>query len=356
MNVDELGMTAGAEVRAHAVRHIDPDRKLVELKVANQLRSRRRAVLAVAAAALLLAAATQTGGLPWNRSTPPTPNQSAPRIQAVHHNGVIAVGSAAVDPVIGGSNPALLADCAGGALAWAPDGLRYICTLGGKMYLYRVGSTDPARDLTNVDGPDYSAIAWSPNGTLLARASNAAIQLYSPTDGRLLRVIRLAPTMDLPLTLSWSPDGSALVFPSRINDHEHALFIIDADGSGLRQLKVAVATGEDGPIAASWSPDGTRIAYLEGGRIVAPGTRETVMLIDPAGTARVRVADGGLMADKQAVPNLTWSPDGHQLAVVGVGIEGHQAWELWVMQPDGTHLHLLYSGVSDPNAAWRPVP
>jgi len=70
VNVDELGMTAGAEVRDRAVRHVDPDRMLLELKVANQLRSRRRAVLAVAAAALLLAAATHTDGRTSSGSVP----------------------------------------------------------------------------------------------------------------------------------------------------------------------------------------------------------------------------------------------------------------------------------------------
>ena len=62
---------------------------------------------------------------------------------------------------------------------------------------------------------------------------------------------------------AWSPDGNQLVFEvqnlgTAEPPNRHALFIVDADGSGLRQLTPWSLNAGDDP---DWSPDGKLILF-----------------------------------------------------------------------------------------------
>ena len=136
---------------------------------------------------------------------------------------------------------------------------------------------------------------------------------------------------------TWSPDGSKLAFRSLVttpNGDVGRIFIVNRDGSGLRQL-----TPDPDPGASSvfdegtaWSPDGSRIAFARNGvlfMINPDGTGLTPLGItggNPAwsrdGSKIVYSADGLYTMDLTFVPHrLTsspdylphWSPDGHQL-------------------------------------------
>jgi TolB protein len=179
--------------------------------------------------------------------------------------------------------------------------------------------------------------AWSPDGTKLAFRST----LHGPSGdyGRIFIVNRdgtglrqLTPEVaatdykydDGP---SWSPDGTRLVF-SRSGE----LFLINADGTGL------ISTGVDGEQPA-WSPDGSRIAY---GSI--NGGADGLFVMD--GSFSPRRLTTPIQADQMP----RWSPDGLQLVFVRVeggvshlykiGADGsgatklstvtqHDAWPSW---------------------------
>ena len=57
---------------------------------------------------------------------------------------------------------------------------------------------------------------------------------------------------------SWSPDGKRVLFSSN-RSGVMVVYVVDADGSGLRPLTDGMATSEDA--RAVWSPDGSRIAF-----------------------------------------------------------------------------------------------
>src|SRR3954452_9464648 len=57
----------------------------------------------------------------------------------------------------------------------------------------------------------------------------------------------------------WSPDGSRIAFLAANDmDHDFDLWVIDADGTGLRQLTDTENVWEGVP---SWSADGQHVAY-----------------------------------------------------------------------------------------------
>jgi len=58
----------------------------------------------------------------------------------------------------------------------------------------------------------------------------------------------------------WSPDGRRLAFESEQDGGKRSIFVVEADGTGLRPL----AHARDWNTAPRWSPDGARLAYSAG--------------------------------------------------------------------------------------------
>jgi TolB protein len=120
-----------------------------------------------------------------------------------------------------------------------------------------------AHNVSHQDQADWGP-TWSPDGKRVLwncqRDLSYGFQAcVANADGTGLRVIRPDAWVEYP---DWSPDGKKIAFmgqqPDAIgNDPDYDIFVMNADGSGLRQL--TEAPGADGWPA--WSPDGTRITF-----------------------------------------------------------------------------------------------
>jgi Tol biopolymer transport system component len=152
---------------------------------------------------------------------------------------------------------------------------------------------------------------------------------------------------------AWSPDGRKLVFVKRPERsgaacrptgrcHEE-IYVINADGSGLRRLtRNAVFDGN--PV---WSPDGRSIAFTR------DRDRQTVSIY-------VMNADGS--GQRMLTPNvrrrpwveLAWSPDWEKIAFVASG--GHLgAADIFVINADGSGLRNVTNTVTTSfDFAWSP--
>jgi Tol biopolymer transport system component len=123
----------------------------------------------------------------------------------------------------------------------------------------------------------------------------------------------------------WSRDGKQILFDAAATgSRARELFIVNADGSGLRKL----GPGQ----RADWSPDGKQIACDDGGEVF-------VQNLD--GQGRVKVTTG---------LSPRWSPDGSQIAVV----ENEMLYVVDVVSDERRALFsepftLLYEGV-----CWSP--
>src|SRR6266542_2430470 len=161
-------------------------------------------------------------------------------------------------------------------LNWShPTGSRLLCHSEGMANpaaagLYTVRSSD-AGDLvrvsTTLPGGFDDGYGYSPDGSRILFTqfdSNFNGTLFSvKTDGS--NPIQLSPPgvsiIDLPfwdgVGADWSPDGSHVTFAASKSGHVSALFVVNADGTDLRQITPAGV----GAQSAQWSPNGALIAF-----------------------------------------------------------------------------------------------
>jgi Tol biopolymer transport system component len=114
------------------------------------------------------------------------------------------------------------------------------------------------------------AAAWSPGGSRIAgcdfvldSAAYVHQHLFSPSSARTAPAAKKSPHFPAVDTASSGrPDGSRLAFWSGDLDRPGQIFVINADGSGLRRV-----TREGDNRWPAGSPDGSRIAFVHSGTI-----------------------------------------------------------------------------------------
>src|SRR4029450_6004321 len=113
----------------------------------------------------------------------------------------------------------------------------------------------------------------------------------------------------------YSPDGARLVFQTFDENDVWHLFVVRLDGSGLQQI-TPPDFGVNPGIGVSWSPDGTKILFSGG--FVDSGHRGGLWTVRPNGTGMQRVpipGCGGLASDPTSLGCLrpAWAPDGTKI-------------------------------------------
>jgi TolB protein len=227
-----------------------------------------------------------------------------------------------------------LAECP----TWSPDGSQIeICTFSSGLLRPIIVDADGSNATTvNVSDPtlNLGCWAWSPQDRLACEGWDEADTSRLPgiftvdVAGTELRRVTTNRTGGSDVLGDYSPDGSQIVFLRTGPDSDRgALFIVNADGTGLRQLTPEIAR-EGG----SWSPDGDSILFST--------FRGWLFAVHPDGSEMWRIP----MGSTTRVAHPSWSPDGTRI-VARVRPAGGVP-QLMTFSPDGTDLRPV-AGTSD---------
>ena len=221
--------------------------------------------------------------------------------------------------------------------SWSPDGrwLAFEADVDAFREVYRIGRDGTGLRRLTHGGDGHFEPAVSPDGRHVAYVASrdGHAQLYvMRADGSAQR--RLTAFHRDDWAPQWSPDGRTIAFLSqRVPGHDR-VFLVGADGTGLRALNppgsAAGAAGGD-PAAdvdeegVAWAPDGRRLAYVA--RV--PGRQAAIWVADLRTGARTPIA--AAPGTRNEAP--AWSPDGRYLAFVS---DRDGDAELYLARDDGS--------------------
>lgn len=193
--------------------------------------------------------------------------------------------------------------CANWHPSWTPGGARILFSVDcrGKRDIYSMNPDGSDwRRLTMTTGWDVAIATrpfMSPNGQTIAflyglPPDNMHIWLMN-SDGTNLRQLTTGPGTEDDTAIAWSPDSKQIVFRSTRSGNWQ-LWRVNADGTGLTQLTNLSGEAHD----PAWSPDGKTIAFTSQGDL---------MLMNPDGS-NIRLLPGPGWESRPS-----WSPDGLRL-------------------------------------------
>lgn len=209
---------------------------------------------------------------------------------------------------------------------WSPDGSRiaYLADQFSPPYAFLLGvmsvqGTDTITEAITLESDDVatSMPAWSPNGAQIVFSTIAKVYLAQVEDAEIdVTMIDLPGDETISTAPDWSPDGHSLLFGTSAG-----IYVLASDGTGLRLLS---AQGSE----PTWSPDGRQIAF---------STPDGISVINADGSGLKQLTTVGVFP--------RWSPDGKRIAFADKQTWIDAAGDLYLMNADGTDMHLL---VHDP--------
>jgi Tol biopolymer transport system component len=229
--------------------------------------------------------------------------------------------------------------------SWSPDGTKVLENTGNPQGNARPATVNPdGSGFKLLDNPDTGLFLgcgnWSPD---MARISSEAFGLVDPgrngiytmrsSDGRgLFRVTTNLGGDDNPW--GYSPDGSKILFGRTFADGDGGLFVVNVNGTGLHRLNPPNLQLDC--CSADWSPDGARVVFAATFKSsVGSGSQTALFVVNADGTGVHQLTLGGLGA---GAPD--WSPDGRLIVFNNLVQPGGAtaSLQIYVVRPNGSGL------------------
>lgn len=184
--------------------------------------------------------------------------------------------------------------------------------------------------------------AWSPNGQYIAYTSwkdrNPDLYVLDRTTGVSRKISQYR---GLNTGAAWSPDGSKIAFSASRSRANMDIYVVNANGSGLRQLTFAKSWERN--LSPSWSPDGTQITFVSN-RYASP--QIFVMNADGSGQRQLTTRGRYNQAPK-------WSPRGDW--ILFTGRDETNKFDIFKVSPkDSSVVRLTQGAGNNTEASWSP--
>ena len=264
-----------------------------------------------------------------------------------------------------------------GTVSWSPDG-QYIA-VGGDLSGgndFQIFQFDrSSQTLQFVDGElgtagSVGTVSWSPDGQYIAvggggLSGDNELQLFQfdRTSQTLQFIAGALGTAGSVFSVSWSPEGQYIAI---VGDdltggtgNEFQILKFDRTGQTLTAVAGALNTGVTPNVrSVSWSPDGHYIAVGQS-RLNPPGDDFQIFQFDRSTqtlqfiTSAIEVS-GGLTG---GIFGLSWSPDGQYVAVSGVGLSGGSNFQIFQFDRSTQTLQFVAGAILagvDISVSWSP--
>jgi Tol biopolymer transport system component len=244
---------------------------------------------------------------------------------------------------------------------WSPNGSTIAFTrcplTNGPCAVYVMSANGTGVRRLGPAGDDRAQPAWSPSGRQIAysrawggvqndQIKYAEIYVMNANGGGARRVTNVTTSKPFSADVgrpAWSADGTQLVFevatsPRGEPANSRALFVVNADGSDLRQLTPWDLKAGGRP---DWAPDGSAILFK------APAQRGpgNLYTIAPEGTGLKQITH-------YTGPTVVWagsfSPDGEWITFA-------KSADVYVAHADGTGARQVTHSVSAWSPDWGPA-
>lgn len=316
----------------------------------NERHRRTKAARLLAAAALAAFAGCGPAGGERRGAAPEAPLDSATIVFTARRGGVMDLfllrGLAA--------EPRRLGSGAGGrnAPSVSPDGRRVAFQSRAEGNLdIAVADLSGGGPVNLTRHPDHDVLpVWSPDGRRIAFMSNRGFELggigpfpghvyVMDADGSGVRQVTREPLTSSLGPQDWSPDGRHLLI-SRVVGERPDLYLLEVE-TGAETRLTSDPAGEYG---ASFSPDGARIAFHAE---MPESSQIVVMLADGRGRETLTAGPG-----RRYSP--AWSPDGAWLVFDAEGAGGEQYDIRAVHVRDRREVAIVATSEDEREASWVP--
>jgi WD40 repeat protein/predicted Ser/Thr protein kinase len=187
------------------------------------------------------------------------------------------------------------------SIAWSPDGEMLASASESDRFLkiWDATGAEKGRIAWETDketGPIYS-VDWSPDGRRVAAAAwnPGGLRAWDVSDPSRPRQVLESKDGTYKSHMTWSSSDRIAINADKGADGKNLAIL---DGAGHRERTINFPGGYS---SAAWSPDGKKLAVLTAGALA---------LVDPKGEGRTAIQG------EQPFLHVAWSPDGTRLAVV----------------------------------------